>query len=302
MSEPGFWHRPTGKLAVTAALTVCIAGTGVVVALSPGGSSDDAAQPDGAPAATETAPRPGSDATPPPEDPPDALPPAPTEEDPIDYALQKLDRANAAFNAPATLQVDETKEIELRVSDAVGVGELRSQLSQPGERETARIRASDVMEANLTGLGFKIQAVSPRRQAVGGGVTTWRWQIEPTKTGRLRLHLTLTALIAVNEVATRIPGDTKYAVRTFDRTLDVQGVPVAWHERLTDFVSANWQWLITTLLIPLGAWGISRWRNGRQGTGVAGAAADQPKSPRPRANRPRRARRGSNRRRKVRRP
>lgn len=161
----------------------------------------------------------------------------------IDQVLDDLSMANVAFNAPRTLRVNEPAVIQVLVSGQQMVGQLEEQLTELGEREGERIRASDRMDARLTGLGFKIEAITPAVQLVSGsGVTEWRWEIEPTRVGTQRLHLTLSALIAVDGT------ESAYTVRTFARTLDIR---VTWGERVSGFLSDNWQWLWAALLVPV---------------------------------------------------
>jgi hypothetical protein len=117
------------------------------------------------------------------------------------------------------------------------IATLKSQLPNSGAKEGARIGASNAMDATLTGVGFKVEAADAGVQAVGPGVTEWKWDIEPTQAGRLPLHLVLTAFVKVNG------SSYHYGVRTFDRTLQVQSVPVAWYTQLTRFLSSNWGWI-----------------------------------------------------------
>jgi hypothetical protein len=99
------------------------------------------------------------------------------------------------------------------------------------------------MEAHLSGVGFKVEPITPERQAVTASERTeWRWQIEPTRTGRLSLHLTLSANL---DVAGRSVPRT---MRTFEHDIEVE---VTWSERTKLFLAGNWQWLWTALLIPI---------------------------------------------------
>jgi hypothetical protein len=175
--------------------------------------------------------------------------------------ISRLDLASVSFNAPTRLSLDESTVIQLLLSREASVHDLQEQLSEVGEREGARIEASDRMEARLTGLGFRIEAITPELQAVRRGrVTEWRWDVEPTETGRRRLHLTLSALVDVD-------GDeTPFHVRTFDRTLDVE---VTWTRQVTGFVSRNWQWLWSAILIPGLGW---MWHSRRRSARAADAA------------------------------
>jgi hypothetical protein len=156
----------------------------------------------------------------------------------IDRAFKtQLRKANIAFSTPTKLRVGDSGLVHLRLSFHVPVGVLRSQLGSGGTRTQARILASNTMEATLTGLAFKIQDISAATQLVGPNVTDWDWEIEPVKAGRLQLHLAMTAFIDVNGQ------QNDYGVRTFDRTLQVQSVPVAWYTTVSHFLTNNWIWL-----------------------------------------------------------
>lgn len=164
----------------------------------------------------------------------------------------QLEPANIAFNTPASVRLDDAAVIELRLSHERSIAELQEELTAIGDRAGAVVQASEVMLADLTGVDFRIEEITPARQAVWNDVTEWRWEIEPTEVGRRRLHLTLTALVTFNGT------ETASRVETFERTLEVEGVPVAWHEPVTGFIGGNWQFLLGSLLIPLAGWALKR--------------------------------------------
>lgn len=171
----------------------------------------------------------------------------------IDRILESLPRAQVAFNAPATLQLEEPAVVQLLLSGRRSIRTLQRQLTELGVRAGATIKASDSMEAHLSGSGFKIEAITPAVQlASGAGVTEWKWEVEPTKAGTRRLHLSLSALVDLKGK------ESAYTVRTFERTLEID-VPL--RERLTGFVGTNWQWLWTALLIPACGWFLRRRRS-----------------------------------------
>ncbi len=172
----------------------------------------------------------------------------------VDRVLATLPTGSVAFNAPETLIEGESAEIELLLSLQLSIERLKEQIAEAGEREGERVRITDEMEATLAGVGFEIEAITPQRQAVSlRDVTQWKWEVEPTRTGVLSLHVTLTGFIEV--AGERRPR----AIRTFERTLVVR---VTWRARVTGFVSDNWQWLWTAVLVPLAVWVIRRRRNG----------------------------------------
>lgn len=170
----------------------------------------------------------------------------------VDRRLADLPLGNIAFNTPESIPLGESARIELLVSMKEAEEELRRAVRAAGPVESARVKISDQMEARLTGLGFRIEAITPERQAVTRGERTqWQWQIEPNKSATLELHLTLSALIEVNGApSTR-------AIRTFERTIQVE-VPLV--HRLADVVSGNLELLTTVVLIPVagGIWRLSR--------------------------------------------
>jgi hypothetical protein len=173
----------------------------------------------------------------------------------IDDVLEDLDLVNVAFNAPRTMHLNDPVVIQLLLSGGQTIEQLQEELTALGEQEGEQIRASDAMEAQLTGAGFDIAPVTPAIQLVSNeAVTEWKWEVQPTKTGERRLHLALSALIDLDGK------DRTYTVRTFERTLDVN---VTFGERLETFASDNWQWLWTALLIPIVGL-VLRWRQQRK--------------------------------------
>jgi hypothetical protein len=51
--------------------------------------------------------------------------------------------------------------------------------------------------------------------------------------------------------------ESTYTVQTFERVLEID---VAWSDRVSGFLSGNWQWLWTAILLPVGAWLLQRRR------------------------------------------
>ena len=136
--------------------------------------------------------------------------------------------------------------------------ELATAVTAAGAKEGASIRVSNRMEARLTGPGFQITAVSPEEQAITSrGSTQWNWDVKAITAGKQQLHLTLTALFTVEGK------DTRRAIQTFDRTIDVQ---VKWGQRIAGFVVENWKWLWTVIVVPLAP---VIWRARKRWTGDA---------------------------------
>ena len=162
--------------------------------------------------------------------------------------------ASIAFNVPQHIDLDKTAEIQLLLSLDQTVSQLQSQLEEAGARTGSQIRVSQSMEAALTGPHFQIEAITPEAQAITQhGATEWKWEVVPKKSGRLNLHLTLTAIVEMEGRS------VKHAIRTFDKTIEIN---VSFNQRATAFIEENWKWLWATILVPLAAWLLRRRRKG----------------------------------------
>lgn len=74
----------------------------------------------------------------------------------VEEILSNLEWGNIAFDTPKKMKFEEPKTIELLLSPTKSVQELQSSLKSHEQTESARIQISNLMEADLSGLGFKI--------------------------------------------------------------------------------------------------------------------------------------------------
>jgi hypothetical protein len=173
----------------------------------------------------------------------------------IDELLAGLDVGNVAFNTPMRVDLGHSEVIQLLLSTQESVENLQAKIDVQGEKEGAQIRISNQVEARLSALGFKVEALTPERQAVSSVDTTeWKWSVEATRPGSQQLHLTLSLVLDVSGV------QMMRTIHTFDKTIEVPEVEVPWSQKLYTFVSRNWQWLWAAILIPLVAWAGKQWR------------------------------------------
>lgn len=185
----------------------------------------------------------------------ESSPPLPASPSLVDSVLRSLEWGRIAFNVPAKMQYQERHVVELLLSLTASRSELQAELETRPSAQSAEIRISNEMEAQLLGTGFVIKRIEPASQVVSRMATTrWRWEVIPDEHGTRVLHLALYAHI-------RIAGSDKlYVVRTFDKTIDVE---ITMPQRVTGFLFKNWQWLWATLLVPVAGY---LWRH-RKGHG-----------------------------------
>ena len=164
----------------------------------------------------------------------------------VDRELRRLPFGRISFTVPESLELGDTFVLRLVLSLEDSVSQLRQRISEIAQRRGIRVRVSDEMEARLTGFGFTITAINPERQLVSRYATTeWAWDLKAVELGVHQLHLSLSALLDAKN------GQTPRTVRTFDTTLTVR---VTWFDRTRGFISDNWQWLLTAILLPLAGW------------------------------------------------
>ena len=158
-----------------------------------------------------------------------------------------FDSANVAFNAPDSMQLGETLRIVLLLSKKLTVAQLTPLIDEPGEIRADRIRISSMMEANLAGKGFLIEPITKSIQKIDPGQDKieWSWQITALEAGHRSLYLTI-------DMHTPENGD--FATTTINTLKEEINVYVTWQQRIAGFVSNNWQWLWTTILIPFVGW------------------------------------------------
>ena len=131
------------------------------------------------------------------------------------------------------------------------VEELKSEFEDTTQIkvELEKLQITNEMEANLSGNSFSVEPIEPELQAIINRTTRWSWNVIPTKKGKQQLHLRLLAYITVNNDEKRI------VVRTFNK--DIQVVVSRWDiisnifNFIGKFVSNNWEWFWTIIIIPL---------------------------------------------------
>lgn len=173
----------------------------------------------------------------------------------IDELIRALPVGIIAFSHPREMVVGESRDVDLLLSVTEAANELKTRLHGEAQ-DTAQLKASRPMRAEIKSDKFTITSLSPEEQLVGASASTeWRWEIKATTAGDHSLQLGLSATVTVD-------GQEKpKSIRTFDRVIKVRAKAV---DRISNFLAKNWQWLAASLVIPLGLWA---WYRRRRTTG-----------------------------------
>lgn len=161
----------------------------------------------------------------------------------VDMAIIAMKKANIAFNAPETMHLSDTVEIVLMLDMAKTSDALTQLIDSVGKKEGATVRVTNRMGAQLTGSYFTITPISKEVQVISAlNETVWRWEINPLQTGEHSIHLSLNAYFDVNG------RDTPKMIQTYKKTIRIK---VTWVNLAKSFFQSNWQWLWTSLFIPV---------------------------------------------------
>jgi hypothetical protein len=166
--------------------------------------------------------------------------------------LDSFPRGNIAYNVPPTMSIDKPSGIHLLLSPNIPLEDLEEKLELRTQTDeglaSTVIHISPMMEAHLSGDKFSIVPVTPEKQGIAAkSATEWQWEVTPKRGGKQQLHLTLSALISIDNE------DVERAVRTFDKTIEVE---VSMPRRAADFLRDNWTWLagVGSLILAGIAW------------------------------------------------
>ena len=171
--------------------------------------------------------------------------PVSTSTETVDEVLSQLVLGNVAFNSPEKINIEDTVSIKVVLSPNEAEAVLLDRVDEPGTKVSESLQVSNLMEARLSGEGFKIVAVTKERQAISSGVTEWIWDVTPLAEGKRQLTLTIDALITINgEVVPK-------TLRTFRKPIEVE---VTNTQKVSGMLNEHGKWLWSTLLVPIFGW------------------------------------------------
>jgi hypothetical protein len=165
-----------------------------------------------------------------------------------------------AYTVPEGIQVGKTYPVRLRISKTKNKIELIE-----GDRNITiydstvksrvvieSIRVESIMSAQLISDSdkFQITPLSTELQNIEEtGYTEWEWRIKPLKGGQTYLKL-------IVKVRVKEDGQEFYKdITVFDKNVDVKS-NIGFS--LWSFIQKYWQWIVTTIIIPLVIWW---WKN-----------------------------------------
>jgi hypothetical protein len=176
----------------------------------------------------------------------------------VDHGLHRRSKAIArvvgevsrpgslAFRTPNPMRQGDSERISVGIARTTVDAVRLAQLIKVEPDGVEDVQTSDLMEVDLVGEAFAVQALSPARQIVAP-TAVWHFNVVPLKPG---LHV----LTTVGKCWMRLPelGDQPISLPAFDRVVLIR-VSYAYGARRV--VAAHWQWLVGTAVAVAAAVG-----------------------------------------------
>lgn len=166
---------------------------------------------------------------------------------------EELQRANLALSIPDKSNITDDVRVELIISIEKNVQQLLSELSEPGRTSGDTLLVSRVVVAHITAPDFDVTPVTPERQALSAiGNTSWLWTLQPKSAGTHKIDVSVTAIVKLDGT------DREHHIKTFKKTVEVE---IKLSQLLWGWIVKYWQWLASTIVIPLAIWYFKSRRN-----------------------------------------
>jgi len=165
--------------------------------------------------------------------------------DEIDRRFKELSPGQVVFTAPEKMRVADTYEVSLRIAAKGQDAGILEGLPEGVTSTIGQEHITPIMEARLSGgAGVDVQALGKDEQSVaGGGFAEWRWNVTPKRSGSQRLTVTIIAHLTYPNGR-----DIPKTLRTLTQKVEVSANA---GDSIKTFLASYWQWLTTTLIIPI---------------------------------------------------
>jgi hypothetical protein len=156
------------------------------------------------------------------------------------------------FTTPDKMELNEKYRVVVKISK-----ELKSDLLEqltPGEKAMVdSLLVGDIMVVRLQGDEFDIKAYDEEEQGVlDDGYTLWEFDVIPTRTGKHQLFVKAGIVYYVKDL-----GPTRKFFPVYEKEIEIEVSLGRW---IASFVTERWEFLLSTIVIPVLTVGYTRWR------------------------------------------
>lgn len=153
--------------------------------------------------------------------------------------------ATMAFSVPEYANINDEISAQLLIDTRLNASELMSKMKL-AKKSSDTIKVSKIVVASLIGSDFEVTELTPVKQAITNDSSTeWLWKLKPKTTGTHEVNLSVTAIIKTDNES------VEHHIKTFERAITIEIKP---KQLLISWVEKYWQWIFTTLLLPILLW------------------------------------------------
>jgi hypothetical protein len=162
--------------------------------------------------------------------------------------INSISKGDINYVVQDTMIVGVINEVNMTISVGVDKKDIISKIKTftKDNLHTESIRISPVMKSRLVdasgGVNFKIVEKSGQEQFLEyGEITRWTWEVTPLVKGKNNLSLVVDVTL----------NNKSKTIQVYDGLIYVYSNETTMHKILA-FISKNWQYLLSTLLLPFG--------------------------------------------------
>ncbi len=167
-----------------------------------------------------------------------------------------FDRGNINYVIQDTMIVGVINEVNVTISKGVDIKTIIADVKTFTESNlhTDTVRISPVMRARLVdpsnGINFIIAPKTNAEQFLEiGDYTRWTWDVTPLNKGKNKLSLIVDVMYGTNSKSYQVYDGLIYVYSN-----------ETFFQKITKFLSKNWQYILSSLLIPFGVFLYNRYK------------------------------------------
>ncbi|CAN5431360.1 hypothetical protein BH10BAC4_BH10BAC4_15390 [soil metagenome] len=158
-----------------------------------------------------------------------------------------------AFNPPVEMRVNQKDRVQVRISKKFLSGMIES-MARVETMTVDSLNVGDIMLVKLSGEEFKIVAYDEEEQGVTNeGYSQWEFDVTPQQSGDLELFLKVGVVYFVPNL-----GPAKKYFPVYEKKIKV--TVSAW-QVVAGFATERWEFIVSSIVIPVGVWFFSRIRS-----------------------------------------
>lgn len=168
-----------------------------------------------------------------------------------DSILNQMFNVDMSFVIPLEANIADSLKAELIITPEDIEATIEHSIE--GVPQEYVVLVTQIVRADLRTDDFEVTNITPIEQVLLKTESTqWMWKLKPINPGEAEVVLTVTAIVKTDL------GNSQRQMKSFEKTIDID---ITKKQIIIAFIEDNWQWLWSTILVPLGLFAYSLRRN-----------------------------------------